>query len=73
MSASLPVWKTGPINRTCEVLMHINPEQFCDKPTVAARPFQLGGWFALCDKHAAVSRFPTTSVDKLIEQGEKWL
>lgn len=65
-------WKTAPISCTCEVLLPVPGEVFCEEPTFAAYPAWGGGWMALCHNHAQKHRYEATATNLLIHSGETW-
>lgn len=64
-------WKTAPISPTCHVLLRRGKEE-CGRPTDYAYPAWGRGWASLCCKHAAKHHPHCISIEKLIEQGERF-
>ena len=64
-------WESKPISPTCQVLLDLKTEKFCDKPTAAAYPAMGGGWMALCHVHAMKHPY-APRIDELIHKGEKF-
>lgn len=72
-------WKTRPISPTCEKIVGYRAGAagddrytFCDCATSFAYPAAGGGWMALCYRHGLKHQPHVSTIEDLIEGGERF-